>query len=467
MSDKTLNLTPALQAHRQQDADACLREVTPILNHAPHHAVALHLKAWAISRRGEDDKALEILSEVVEQNPAMMPAKAEYGALLMANRRHTEALEPLREAFEAQPQRDEVALKYCICLIKNRRFTDAETRLHDLLARSPHHFQARYALAIAQLHLGKWEQGFDHYQIRFWLDEMEQNRGRQANNDLVEWQGEQIEGKTIVIECEQTSADQILFLRYAKWLKDTYQPGKIIVHARPAMRSLLETVEGVDEVVTSLEGVDANRRVSLLNLPYYHKTTPESIFGNNEAYLSAPEDKVEKWQKLLSDEKPKIAICWRTNLLGEETDLEKEVKSLNRNQADHLCQQIRTMFQDAEILSLQPTSNKKERSILKRHQIIDVWNNTVHDFADTAAVINEVDLVVSIDTSIAHIAAAMAKPVWNLLPYNAHWRWSQDEEYSDWYANMRLFRQSEENDWKSLDRPDELLAELASETTSG
>lgn len=462
MSEHTLNLSPALQAHRERDVETCLKEVTPILKNTPHHPVALHLKAWAISKKGQNEKALEILSEVVENNPKLVPARAEYGNLLMANRRHAEALNELREAHQLQPERDELALKYYICLIKNQEFVEAERGLRQILEKTPHHFQARYALSTALLNQGKWKEGFDQYQIRFWLGDINENP---IGGDWIEWKGEEIEGKTILIKTENRYADQILFIRYANWLKETYQPGKVIVEADPEMKTLFESVEGIDQVVCDAESVEFDRYVPLLNLPYYHGTEPESIPEASEGYLSIPEETAEKWKNRLSEESPKIAVCWRSNLIGgDEADTEeageKSVNSLNRKQAEHLCQQLRGMFQDAEILSLQPAVNKKDRAMLNRNKITNISNHPIEDFADTAAIVDQMDLVVSIDTAIAHIAGALGKPVWNLLPYTSDWRWSQDEEYSNWYPNMRLFRQSSEDDWMSLDCPD-LLAELA------
>lgn len=459
MSETSLNLTSALKAHREQNADECLREVSPILKNVPHHPVALHLKAWAISTKGESDRAIKILSEVVENNPKLVPVRAEYGKLLMANRRHAEALKPLKEAYEMQPERDEVAIKYCTCLIKNHQYREAETMLREILDRSSHHFQARFILATALLQKGDWQEGFDHYQIRSWLHDCEDDTQR-LPFDFIEWKGEDIQGKRILIQCEQSYSDQVMFIRYANWLKETHQPKSILVHANQEMRALLETVEAVDEVVTDLSNIQVDRYVSLLNLPFYHKTTPDTIPEATEPYLFVPEEKTEKWNQKLTDEQPKIALCWSTKAIGNEPEaIDKEVKSLDRRHAEHLCQQLRSMFSDAEIISLQPAKNKKERSMFKRNNVIDISDQSINDYADTAAILDRMDLVVTIDTTVAHIAGALGKPVWNLLPFYADWRYTQDEEYSNWYPNMRLFRQENEDDMMSLDSP-KLLAEL-------
>ncbi|MDF1752076.1 MAG: tetratricopeptide repeat protein [Verrucomicrobiales bacterium] len=452
MSHITLDLAPALRAHREQDVDTCLAEISPILEYVPHHPVALHLKAWAMSKQGRKAEALEILSEVISKNPRLVPARAEYGEILMSHSRHAEALKELAEAHRLQPDRDAVIVKYCICLIKNHRSGEAERLLMDLLKRSPKDVSARFALAIAFLQQGKWAQGFSQYRIRFWFEGIDQDLIR---DEATLWKGELLSGKTLLIQCEQGYGDQILFIRYANWVKQTFNPAKIVVSAKPEMASLLASAYGVDEVVTDLKEAAYDLHVPLLNLPLLHKTTPETIPFANDRYLGLSADRLKKWERVFAGDRDKIAICWRTNLISDEhsqsIDHEKRVKSLSCDEAEQLCYQLRSVFPKARLLSLQPGANPEEKEMMARCGIENVWNWAISDFADTAAIIEQMDLVVSIDTGIAHLAGALARPVWNLLPHYSDWRWSQDDEYSSWYPDMRLFRQSEENNWMSLD----------------
>jgi predicted Zn-dependent protease len=133
------------RAHREQDVNSCLREISPILEYVPHHPVALHLKAWAMSKKGQQDEALKILSEIVSENPGMVPPRAEYGSILMDKSRHIEALAQLKEAHRLQPERDAVVLKYCICLIKNQKSVEAEPMLRALLQQSPNDRSQEFA----------------------------------------------------------------------------------------------------------------------------------------------------------------------------------------------------------------------------------------------------------------------------------------------------------------------------------
>lgn len=452
MSNITLNLAPALKAHRDRDVETCLSEIAPILKYVPHHPVALHLKAWAISKKGQKDEALQILSGVVSENPKLVPARAEYGSILMDSNRHSEALVELKEAHRLQPERDAVTVKYCICLIKNHKSDKAKALLVELLKRSPDDVSARFSLAMALLQQGDWPEGFKQYQIRFFLKGIDRDL---IANDKALWKGKSLKGKTILVQCEQGYGDQILFIRYVNWVKQSFNPEKLIVSAKPEMKALLETADGVDEVVTDKSAVEYDLQVPLLNLPLLHQTTPESIPFADEAYLWLSEAHYAKWQSILDQDRSMIGVCWRTNLISDEhsqsIDHEKRVKSLSCKDAEQLCCHLQSIFPESELISLQPGANEEEKAMLARCGIEDIWKHPVNDFADTAAIIEHMELIVSIDTGVAHLAGALGKPVWNLLPHYSDWRWSQDEEFSRWYPNMRLFRQREENNWMSLD----------------
>lgn len=455
MSNITLDFGPALQAHREQDVETCLAEITPILQYVPHHPVALHLKAWAISKRGESEEALRILSNVISENPRLVPARAEYGSILMANSRHSEALQQLKQAHQLQPGRDAVVVKYCICLIKNHQSEEAEPLLRKLLKRSPGDISACFALAMALLQQGKWEEGFQHYRSRLQLDGIDKDM---IQDEAKLWKGQSLRKKTILLQCEQGYGDQILFIRYAAWVKQTFSPGRIIVFAKPEMQALLTSAAGVDKVVTDVSGIEYDFHAPLLDLPMIHKTVPENIPFFEAPYLQADEALVGKWRSRFETGKELIAICWRTNLIADEhsqsIDHEKQVKSLHCADAEELCRQLRELFPAAELVSLQPGATAEEQAMLKRCGIADVWAHPFSEFAETAAIIENMDLIVSIDTGVAHLAGALGKPIWNLLPHYSDWRWSQDSEFSSWYPNMRLIRQGEENNWRSLDSGD-------------
>ena len=452
MSLNTLDLESALRAHQEQDVEMTLEEISPILQDAPHHPVALHLKAWAMSKQGQQREALEILSGVISENPKLVPARAEYGSILMDQSQHAAALKELAEAYRLQPDRDEVVVKYCICLIKNHKCEEAERLLVRLLKRSPDDISARFALSMAMLQQGKWIEGFSQYRIRFWLDGFDKAMIR---DDANLWNGEKLKGKSILIQCEQGYGDQILFIRYANWVKEKFKPAKVIAYAKSEMKEIIGAADGVDEVVTDLSSVDFDVQVPLLSLPLLHQTEPDSIPYSDEAYLWLSDELLDKWESYFTDEKDLIAVCWRTNLISDEgsqsIDHEKRVKSLDCKDAEQLCEQLKSLFPEARLISLQPGTNEEENAMLERCGVEDVWKLPIKDFADTAAIIELMDLVVSIDTGVAHLAGALGKPVWNLLPHYADWRWSQDDEFSSWYPDMRLFRQGKENDWASLD----------------
>jgi tetratricopeptide (TPR) repeat protein len=452
MSNLTLNLAPALKAHRERDVDLCLEEVAPILKAVPHHPVALQIKAWAISKLGRFQEALQILAEVIDRDPMQVPARVEFGSILMANHHHAEALQHLKEAHRLQPNQDEVIVNFCVCLIRMHRSAEAEPLLREFLERSPGDVMGRLALANSLLQQGKWIEGFSQYRIRFWLPCLDPDL---FLDEATLWNGELLGGKTLLIQTEQSYSDQILFARYARWVKEAFGPEKIVISAKPEMKRLLEAVKGIDEVVTSPLEVDFDYQIPLLNLPKLHKTTPGSIPFARDAYIWPDDGCFEKWESLFDTDEDVIGVCWRTNLISHEEsqviDHEKASKSMDCDQAAILCQQLRLMFPEARIISLQPGATEDERTMLAKNDVEDIWRYPIADFADTAGAIEHMDLVVSTDTAVAHLAGALARPVWNLLPYYSDWKWAHDNDYSSWYPDMRLFRQESENNWDSLD----------------
>ncbi len=435
MTNTIPDLTPALEAHRSQDTDACLAEVAPVLKTTPHHPVALHLKAWAYSKTGKSQEALEILSEVIDENPKLAAAQAEYGSILMDTQRHAEALQPLREASEQQPERAELSLKYAACLLKNNQIAKAEALLSQLLERIPNHPQAQYLLAVALLQNGRWCEGFEKYRIRSWLESSERTPA-----EVVEWTGGSLEGQSILIRAEGSPSDQILFSRYARWVRDSAEPETVLLLASEETAELLARVDGIDRVITDLGDAEYDRWVSMSALPHLYGTEPGELpFGDTD-YLAgdASSDLAERF----AGEGQTIGVAWRSD--------EASCCSLKGDELEQLLSWMSEIFKGAEIVAIQPDLTRPERKMLKRHQVKHLGKE-IADLADAGSAMTHMDLVVSTDMAIAHTAGAMGKPVWNIQTPYADWRWSQDGDYTAWYPNMRLLPAAEQGDWSSLE----------------
>lgn len=259
-----------------------------------------------------------------------------------------------------------------------------------------------------------------------------------------------INGKRILIYDEQGIGDIIQFVRYAKYLKS--KGAYVIFHCAYGVVNLIKNIEGLDEVISrqniEVPAVEYDYHIALMSLPYYFKTTLNTI-PCGLSYLKADESLVEKWRLALSEyEGIKVGIVWAGNP-GHTNDKNRSIK----------LSQIKEVFNIPGIhyLALQKGSGLEQAKEFsdKNFHILDSYINSL---SDTAAIIENLDLVISVDTSVAHLAGAMGKEVWVLLPFVPDWRWMLNRSDSPWYPSMKLFRQQFIGDWKSV--VDDIKVEL-------
>jgi len=240
-----------------------------------------------------------------------------------------------------------------------------------------------------------------------------------------EWKGEPLAGKSILVWVEQGFGDQIMMVRFAKQLAE--QGARVSIGCRPTLAPLFAEIEALHDVIP----IDRNQRLTIgrydywsryFSLPMHLGTTLESL--PSEPYLRAPADRLARWTGYSG-----VGVMWRTSPTG----FAAGVKTVPDDQAQRLL--------DRGATSLQPE------------------HTGVTDFADTAAIIQQLDLVISVDTSVAHLAGAMGKPCWTLLPgESVDWRWMRDRQDSPWYPSMRLFRHRQAGDWSAV--IDDVIAAL-------
>ncbi len=250
------------------------------------------------------------------------------------------------------------------------------------------------------------------------------------------WLGGATAGKRILLYWEQGQGDTLQFIRYARRLEA--EGAKLIIEAQDTLIRLLQfnfpnawVISGRDQLP------EFDFRAAIPSLPWLYGETPETVWGW-EAYLAAPTrlDLSEFGQ----GNSLKIGMVWAGN-----------PNHINDKQRSITLETLESVFTGSggQCFSLQVGASDKERRFLKRHGIIDIAG-TFTDFADTAAAIQALDLVITVDTSVAHLAGALGKTVWILLPFVPDWRWMLNRSDSPWYPSARLFRQPKRGDWGSV-----------------
>ena len=314
----------------------------------------------------------------------------------------------------------------------------------------PDNPEAHWNLANVLLLAGKFQRGWKEY---VWLWKTNDYMKRRRNFTQPSWDRLEtdIRGRTILLYAEYGFGDTIQFIRYAPLIAE--RGAKVIVECQRELTSLLQNAEGIQKVIPSGEQLpEFDTHCSLMMLPALFNTTVGTI-PNKMPYLTSNAVLAEKWlQKLRNDAaKLKAGIVWS----GVSTCR----KFCSLETFAPLAQLPGISF-----YSLQKGEARKEANHPPKGMHLYDYTEKMNDFSDTAALIQNLDLVISIDTSVAHLAGAMGKPVWTLLPFVPDWRWLLNTDDSPWYPTMKLFRQPVAGDWESIiDRITDALREKRQE----
>ncbi|MFC3068709.1 tetratricopeptide repeat protein [Phenylobacterium soli] len=289
----------------------------------------------------------------------------------------------------------------------------AELEYRTALAFQPDNGSAKLGLGGLLLTVGRYAEGWPLLEARVGLNP---EVVPPVKVSFPEWTGEPLAGKSVLVWYEQGLGDQIQFARFAQSLK-ARGAAHVALGCRPPLVSLLEMAAGVDEVIPVPRGGSISVKrydfwTRYFSLPGRLGVTLQTL--PTGPYISAPPDRRGKWPGF----EGKVGFVWRSSPTG--------FNARNKNIPDDLAQRIL----DLGAVSLHPE------------------DTGVADFADTAAIMEQLDLVISIDTSVAHLAGAMGKPCWTLIPrLHCDWRWMRDRADSPWYPTMRLYRQARPNEW--------------------
>lgn len=299
---------------------------------------------------------------------------------------------------------------------------------------------AHVQLGTSYLLLGNFLKGWEEIEWRPKLQRFMPPIIPASPSSLPYWSGESIENKILLVNQEQGIGDAIQFVRYIPLLKA--QGATVILGCQKPLQRLFAGM--ADIVLTDGDSCPCiNLHTFLMSLPFLFKTTLETI-PNRIPYLSVPPEAGKNAVSIISNSsKYRVGLFWQGHT-NRTLSLRHLVPLLN--------------IPNIQFFSLQKGRFTQEIKMVSPENVIDL-DPHLDDFADTAAAIEALDLVISIDTAVAHLAGALGKPVWTLIPFPGEWRWLQRREDSPWYPTMRLFRQIKPEDWESV------IARVAQELT--
>jgi tetratricopeptide (TPR) repeat protein len=345
-----------------------------------------------------------------------------------------EAVQLCRRSLEQEPDNADVVTNFAVCLHLSGRYEEALRWFERAIALKPDHHEARFNLALLTLLQGDYARGFQEYEQRWHLLEVKKPQFPQP-----EWRGEDIEGKTILLHSEQGLGDAIQCLRYVPLV--AARAGRVVVRLERTLVRLAASLPGNVVITPTSAPMPAfDVWCPMLSLPLILGERVESIPGA-KPYLGTRAVIAQRWKKRLENLAGlKIGLAWA----GSPRHVNDFRRSIELTRLKPLLDVPGVSF-----ASLQVGPRAADLAGLAPGTIIDL-SAELSDFAETAGAILNLDLVIAVDTSLAHVSGAIGKPAWVMLPFSPDWRWLLEREDSPWYSTLRLYRQPAAGDWENV-----------------
>lgn len=407
----------------------------------PDDALSMNNLGLALHRLKHFQRAIVVFLSAISCNPGHVSAYHNLGNLFFELGDLESTIVWYKKALDLDADNAIAQCEMGKLLLKKLDLEGAQDHFKRSIELSPEYAQARMSLATTALMQGDFATGWYNFQWRFKSEEM-RNRSYPHRYTLPRWRGESFSGKRLLVHCEQGFGDTIQFSRFIPQVKKL--GGEIIFQLQAPLFPLFRDFPGADyvEVLTSEPLVEcgADLYVPLLDLPMCLGTEVGTIPAASP-YLEAERHRIAHWQQYISGRHLKIGLAWSGNPL--------HINDHNRSCAiEHMLSICKD--DKVEFYSLQTKVTDRERNVIAGRKTATHLGDRLPDFGETAAAITCLDLIITVDTAIAHLAAAMGKPTWVLLPYLPDWRWMIGRDDSPWYPTLRLFRQPEAGDWTSV-----------------
>jgi tetratricopeptide (TPR) repeat protein len=434
MSDSYYNLGIVLQEKGEFDsAIMCFKKAIELNPEMADYHINLAISLQKVKRY---DDAMVSYEKAIELNPVNADYYYNLGTLYHEMEKIDEALSFYKKALELNSMHKDAYVNAGLAYAEKGMPEMAISYYDMAISLEPQFADAHWNKALSLLLLGRYEEGWREYE---WRTKASEIITVKRNFPKPLWDGTKSYGTSILLYAEQGLGDTIQFIRYVPLIAE--KGFNIIVEVQEEVKNISRYVDGVKHVISIRdEYPDFDAYYPLLSLPFLLNTTIDTI-PLKIPYIKIGDDLIEKWRDKLGEhgKRLKVGLVWSGNTMFKKAHLKR-------------CpiEKLLPLFENEDILfySLQKYS-QKDYKILDNIRLID-YMNEVEDFVDTAGIIMNLDLVISIDTAVAHLSGAMGKPVWVLIPYVPDWRWLLDREDSPWYPTMRLFRQSKPMVWDDV-----------------
>lgn len=374
-------------------------------------------------------EAEEAFLKIYRLNPESPSALHNLGLLYRHRGRLDEAEDFLRRAVKRMPNDTGLAFSLAQCLLSKEDLEGALEWFQRAAELDPTNNTAHVHVAFTLFHMGRTKEAWAQYEKRLDLKEL-----KDVKYDRPRWTGNRLNGETVLLMREQGVGDNLQFIRYVPIM--AARGARVIVLAQTVLERLFKSVEGATAVMTAIPAPKHfHRYIPLMSLPHLFGTGDDDIPADIP-YLEAPEDVRQRWaERLGAYPGPRVGLVWR----GNPKHANDHFRSSSLEEMSQLLQVPGVTF-----FSLHKERPEHERELPEG--LIDIGSE-FEDFADTAGAIDSLDAVVTVDTSVCHLAGAIGATCWTMLPRSPDFRWGLTGETTPWYPTMKLYRQEVLGDW--------------------
>jgi tetratricopeptide (TPR) repeat protein len=424
--------------------DQAMDAANKALELSPNRAGVYNNLGFVHERAGRTAEAEAAYQKAIELDPNFATAHRNLAALYDGMDKVENSIQSLERSLSLAPRDQEGWTNLSGLRRRMRDYPAALAAAEQAVQINPSNPNAHGNLGLSLLALGEYDRGFAEYEWR-WRCSNFTTAAREFSQPM--WDGSDPTGRTIFVHAEQGFGDTLQFARYVPLLAE--RGAKVFFESALPLRTLMQKLKGVNKVIASgTRPPDFDLHIPLLSLPRIFRTTLQTVPAD-VPYISVDEARMQHWDQRLKDAGPgrRIGLVWAGNVkpdAGRTIPLEKFAPL--------------TAIEGVTFISLQKRENPQGADAPPAGlKLIDV-SEDLKDFAETAAAMMNLDLILTIDTAAAHLAGALGRPTWTLLPWAADWRWLNDRTDSPWYPTMRLFRQPTRGDWDAVIQ--EVAAEL-------
>ncbi len=418
------------EAQRPAEAEASYRAVLAL---RPDHHQAHNNLGAALGELGRFEEAVEQFRRASELKPDYAEAFANLGHALRAVGRAEEAEAACRRAIGLAPGFATAHLNLGLALQDLGKLDESLAQFRAAEVAQPDYAKAIASEAIVLLQRGDFAAGWEKYEARWRIGDLPPR-----NFEEPQWRGEPLAGKTILLHAEQGFGDAVHFLRYVPLV--AARGGKVVVEVRRPLIPLVARMPGLTVVARGERLPDFDVQCPFMSLPLAFATTLDTIPATTP-YLAATPERARYWRNRI-DVAPglKVGLAWAGSAIHRN----------DRNRSIPLERLAPLLaIEGVRWFSLQVGPRAADLAAQKGATVADLAPELT-DFGETAAVIAALDLVICADTAVAHLAGALGKPAWVMLPFNSDWRWMVGRDNSPWYPSLRLFRQAQPGDWTGV-----------------